>query len=150
MCICICIRIHRMCVWGLGQARVVWISRALGVVNRERKTILPLAKELNDIIKDSWARARQFSSFSQIKTSAWTVSHVHTSTVHPRTTCILKDCSVKLANKFLETTLPDIKYVRLNHWVNIYHALTPEPMSFCFKRVVIKSDSQGKANKMSC
>ncbi len=59
---------------------------------------------------------------SQIKTSAWTISHLHTSAVHPRTTRILKDYSV----------------------------LTPDPMSFCFKRVVINFYSQGKANKMSC
>lgn len=117
----------------------MWISQALGVISRECKTILPPTKELSNIIKGSWARARQFSSFSQIKTSALTISQVHMSSVHSRTTFVLKDCSGKLANTFLETTSSVIKYVQLS-----------KHLSFCFRRVVIKSDPQRKANKMSC
>lgn len=116
----------------------MWISQTLGVVSGGRKTILPPTKELSDIIKGSWGRARQFSSFSQIKTSASTISQVHMSSVHSRTAFILKDCSGKLANTFLETTSV-IKYVQLS-----------KHLSFCFRRVVIKSDPQRKPNKMSC
>ncbi|KAI2663347.1 Dedicator of cytokinesis protein 9 [Labeo rohita] len=64
------------------RASSLLVQEALGVVSGERKTILPPAKELNDIIKDSWARARQFSSFSQIKTSARTSIKTYNSDWH--------------------------------------------------------------------